>query len=135
MLDQFLYKNFIKLFIIKMSIFADYFNYYIYGIDNSVKKVEVKTSTEKEKNLDKKYLITLNDLKSVNLQPVKDIIPAPSRNMPPLFDKINLQNLNKAQLECILNVKLKPIPKLEKIIFYQPRHPVLAELLKKFEKI
>jgi hypothetical protein len=118
-----------------MSIFADYFNYYIYGIDNSVKKVEVKTSTEKEKNLDKKYLITLNDLKSVNLQPVKDIIPAPSRNMPPLFDKINLQNLNKAQLECILNVKLKPIPKLEKIIFYQPRHPVLAELLKKFEKI
>lgn len=117
-----------------MSLFTDYFNYYIYGIDNSIKKDEVKPSSGIEKNLDKKYLITLSDLKSVNLQPVKDIIPAPSRNMPPLFDKINLQNLNKAQLECILNVKLKPTPKVEKIIYYEPRHPVLAELLKKFRQ-
>ena len=116
-----------------MSMLSDYLNYYIYGIDNSIKKDESKISSELPK--DKKYLITLNDLKSVDLQPVKGIIPAPSRNMPPLFDKINLQNLNKAQLDCILNVKLKPTPKVEKILFYGPRHPVLVELLKRFEKI
>ena len=81
---------------------SDYLNYYIYGIDNSIKKDESKISSELPK--DKKYLITLNDLKSVDLQPVKGIIPAPSRNMPPLFDKINLQlstqNLNIHNLEA-----------------------------------
>jgi hypothetical protein len=56
--------------------------------------------------VDKKYLISKDDLEKVNLKPATDIIPGPSRNMP-LMDKINLRMLNKAQLDIILNVKLK----------------------------
>jgi len=75
--------------------------------------------------------VTINDLKSVNLTPVKDIFPNPSRNAPPFFEKVDLRNLNKAQLNCILNVKLKPIPQLEKVKVYEVRHPCLRELLSK----
>ena len=74
--------------------------------------------------------VTINDLKSVNLNPVKDIIPNPSRNAPPFFEKVDLRNLNKAQLNCILNVKLKPIPPIEKKV-YEVRHPCLREILSK----
>ena len=52
--------------------------------------------------------------------------------MPHLFDKIDLRNLNKAQLTQILNVKLKHVPLEEQKREYQPRHPVLRELLDKF---
>jgi hypothetical protein len=77
--------------------------------------------------IDKKYLISKDDLIKVNLKPVTDIIPGPSRNMP-LMDKINLRMLNKAQLDVILNVKLrKTEPKVKQKI-YEPRHPVLKEL-------
>ena len=75
--------------------------------------------------------VSINDLKSVNLTPVKDIVPNPSRNAPPFFEKVDLRNLNKAQLNCILNVKLKPIPILEKVTVYEVRHPCLRELLSK----
>ena len=50
--------------------------------------------------------------------------------MPPI-DKFNLRCLNKAQLNVIMNVKLKPIPKVDKIQRYEPRHPVLKEILEK----
>jgi hypothetical protein len=115
-----------------MSYILDYFNYYFYGTQNE--------NNEKQNNIiipvntEKKFLISIDELKSVNLQPCKNIIPAPARNMPPMFDKIDLRNLNKAQLDCILNVKLKPIPKIEKIVYYEPRHPVLSELLKRFKE-
>ena len=49
--------------------------------------------------------------------PVKDIIPGPSRNMPPMFDKVDLRNLNKAQLDAILSVKLKPTPPIVKKVY------------------
>jgi hypothetical protein len=60
------------------------------------------------------YLITTEDLLKVNLKPSNKVIPNPSRNMPPFFDKINLRMLNKAQLHTILSVKLKPIPEIIK---------------------
>ena len=82
--------------------------------------------------VDAKYLISKEDLEKINLKPVDNIIPGPSRNMPPL-DKVNLQSLNKAQLNVILNVKLKPIPQIEKQTKYLPRHPVLRELLDKYQ--
>ena len=80
----------------------------------------------------KRTLISENDLLKVNLKPI-NIIPAPARNMPNL-DKFTLQELSKAQLEDILAVKLKKTninPKKT----YEPRHPVLQELLMKIPKI
>lgn len=77
--------------------------------------------------------VSIQDLKSVHLTPViKEIVPNPSRNAPPCFSKVDLRNLNRAQLNCILNVKLKPVPPplaVKKI--YEVRHPCLRELLKK----
>ena len=116
-----------------MSIFTEYLNYYVYGIDNTIVQDKIISKLTIENKSEKKYLITINELNSVNLNPVKDVIPGPSRNMPSSFDKVNLQNLNKAQLQQILNVKLKPIIVKEKILFYEPRHPVLYELTKKFK--
>jgi hypothetical protein len=80
--------------------------------------------------IDKKFLITKELLEEINLKPPIDIIPNPSRNMPPI-DKVNLKCLNKAQLNIIMSVKLKPIPKIEKTQIYIPRHPVLKEMLEK----
>jgi hypothetical protein len=111
-----------------MSIF-DYFSSYFYNNKNK---------NENIKNTDdfiKVHYVSINDLQSVNLQPVKDIIPNPSRNMPPFYDKVDLRNLNKAQLNSILNVKLKPTPPIEKNIVYEIRHPCLRELLNKRSKI
>ena len=109
-----------------MSFFVDYLNYYFYG-----EKKEI-VETPPSQPVVKKYFITIEDLKKVNLQPVKNIIPNPSRNMPPMFDKVDLRNLNKAQLESILNVKLKPTPVIVKKIYFEPRHPVIRELHRKY---
>lgn len=84
--------------------------------------------------INKKYLISKDDLEKVNLKSVNDIVPGPSRNMP-LLDKTNLKSLNKAPLDIIMSVKLKPIPLVEKKTFYIPRHPVLKELLEKFHNL
>ena len=110
-----------------MSFLSEYINYYFYGLETNVEKI-----SEVKKETPKKYLINIADLKSVNLQPVKDIIPGPSRNMPPMFDKVDLRNLNKAQLDAILNVKLKPTPPIVKKVYFEPRHPVIKELHAKF---
>ena len=75
-------------------------------------------------------LISASDLIKVKLNPPKYIIPAPARNMPPL-DKITLNFLNQAQLREIMSVKLKKIKYREKVEYYEPRHPVLKELLQK----
>ena len=127
-----------------MSIIFNYFNYYLYGIDNNSNNIEVNTISENEDfekiekvedNIliqPKKHLITLNDLKSVNLTSVENVTPSPSRNAPPSFSKIDLRNLNKAQLNQILNVKLKPTPIIERPTFFPPRNPVIFELYNKF---
>lgn len=74
-------------------------------------------------------MITVNDLKSVNLHPVKPITAIH------YYPKVDLRNLNKDQLTSILNVKLRPIPNnnnnnnIKRI--YEVRHPCLRELLKR----
>ena len=75
-------------------------------------------------------LISPSELIKVKLNPLKDVIPAPARNMPPL-DKFTLNVLNQAQLKQIMSVKLKKTKNKEKVIYYEPRHPVLKELLQK----
>jgi hypothetical protein len=90
-------------------------------------------NVEKDYSLvDKKYLISKEDLEKINLKPVSNIIPNPSRNMP-YIDIVNLQSLNKAQLNMIMNVKLKPSLQNTKPSYYEPKHPVLKELLDKFK--
>jgi hypothetical protein len=79
------------------------------------------------------FLITSSDLLKVNLTPVANIIPNPARNMPPNFAKVDLRNLNKAQLDIILSTKLRPTTINKKPIYYPPRHPVLKELHQRFE--
>jgi hypothetical protein len=93
-------------------------------------EVEVKDSSE-DNDFVKVGFISIKDLKSVQLQPVKDVIPNPSRNAPPCFTKVDLRNLNRAQLNSIMSVKLKPTPKIEKKRIYEVRHPCLRELLTK----
>ena len=75
--------------------------------------------------------VSIQDLKSVHLTPVMKEIP--SRNAPVCFSKVDLRNLNRAQLNCILNVKLKPVPVPPTVVkkIYEVRHPCLRELLKK----
>lgn len=79
-------------------------------------------------------LVSPNDLLSVKLKPPDDIIPAPARNMPSI-DPISLYTLNKAQLQQILSVKLKKVPKRPRKKYYEPRHPVLRELLQTRERV
>ena len=78
------------------------------------------------------FLVSVDELLSVKLKPVIDIIPSPARNMPHV-SKFQLHMLNKAQLKAILNVKLNHINKdiYTKPKVYYPRHPVLKELMMK----
>ena len=69
-----------------------------------------------------KSLITADDLNKVHLKKPKII---KFNN-----EKINIQDLNKHQLNDILNVKLKPTVK-NKPQRYEIRHPVLKELQEK----
>jgi len=115
------------------NFFSEYFKTDIKEVSDTVlnSKFYVNDNTEEEYSvLEQKFLISAIDLEKINLRSTKDVIPNPSRNMP-LLDKVNLQSLNKAQLDIILSVKLKPIPKIEKIKNYEPRHPVLKEILQK----
>lgn len=79
----------------------------------------------------KKFLISPDDLKKAKLDFNKNVIPAPSRNMP-LIDTFELSIFNKAQLQEILNIKLRPIQKKLKQTYYPPRHPVIREMHEKF---
>jgi len=76
-------------------------------------------------------LISETDLLKVNLKPA-NVIPSPARNMPNV-DKFTLQALSKAQIQDILAVKLKKTTINPKKT-YEPRHPVLQELLMKIPK-
>lgn len=98
----------------------------VYG-DNSITPPKNDDISESTKVL---YLVSANELLSVKLKPLKDVIPAPARNMPNI-NKFQLHMLNKAQLNAILSVKLKPINIQKSSKVYEPRHPVLKELLQK----
>lgn len=76
-------------------------------------------------------LITESDLLKVNLKPF-NVIPS-ARNMPNM-DAFTLQVLSKAHLKDILAVKLKKTDVKIKESCYEPRHPVLRELLMKTSK-
>ena len=111
------------------NFFTNYFKTDTQEVLNS--KFHVNDNIEDDYSiLEQKFLISSEDLEKINLRSSKDIIPNPSRNMP-LLDKVSLKNLNKAQLNIILSVKLKPIPQIEKQKIYEPRHPVLKEILQK----
>ncbi len=112
---------------------------YVYNFWNPTEVVILKENNNYHINenveddcylIDKKFLITKELLEEINLKPPDNIIPNPRRNMPPI-DKMNLRCLNKAQLNIIMNVKLKPVPKIEKQQKYEQRHPVLKEMLEK----
>lgn len=111
---------------------STYYNYLSNYFNYEQKKEEEKKQELLDDFVKVGGFVSIKDLKSVHLTPIKEIIPNPSRNAPPCFSKVDLRNLNRAQLNCILNVKLKPVPPsiaVNKI--YEVRHPCLRELLKK----
>jgi hypothetical protein len=72
------------------------------------------------------YIISEQDLKSVTLNPT----PMASYPMLKPYKNVDMRNLNRDQLNSIMNVKLRPIPpKVMKIPSYEVRHPCLRELL------
>jgi len=84
--------------------------------------------------------ITAEEITNVKLKPIKitiniNPIPSPARNIPPNLSKFKLTELNQAQLRQILQVKLKPVSKTIIKRGYEPRHPVLKELLQIRKKI
>jgi hypothetical protein len=91
------------------------------------------TQCKEVNNIKNKCLISANDLVKVKLKPIKDIIPSPARNMPPI-DKFQLHMLNQAQLKEILNVKLRPTPP-RTVKKYEHNHPVLRELLQTVKRV
>lgn len=94
-----------------------------YFNENNTNKEEKKDDFD---DFQKIGFVSIKDLQSVSLQPLP-----PLRNTPS-FKKIDLRNLNRAQLDCILSVKLRPIPpKMEEVRKYEVRHPCLRELLQK----
>ena len=107
-----------------MSSIVNYLSSWIYEPEE---KGEISDNKE-TKETTVSYLISADDLMSVKLKPLKNIIPAPARNMPHIT-KFELNKLNQAHLKAILNVKLKPVELAIKPDKYLPRHPVLLELL------
>jgi hypothetical protein len=127
--DIFKFKNiFYK---IKMSLY-DYVSY-LFGYDNKNKdSISENIIIESEPIIQpKKFLINKEDLNKLNLKHREDVVPEPSKNMP-LLDTFELSIVNKAQLDEILNIKLKPTPKVEKPIYYPPRNPVIRQMNEKF---
>ena len=113
-----------------MSSIVDYINSWLYTPGLIEKNSDIPTAplfTPPTPN-DIIYLVSVNELLSVKLKSVSDIIPAPARNMP-CITKFQLHMLNQAQLESILSVKLKHIKRSTEPKTYLPRHPVLRELL------
>jgi hypothetical protein len=46
------------------------------------------------------------------------------------FSKVDMRYLSKDQLDSIMNVKLRPTPKVAHRLPYEIRHPCLRELLR-----
>lgn len=113
-------------------------SFYYYFWPNEVKvsqsetnNIETNIVSIPEPILPKKFIISADDLKKVNLNPEKNVIPGPTRNMP-VLDTFELQIHNKAHLDEILNIKLRPTVVNKKPTYYPPRHPVVKELNEKF---
>lgn len=110
-----------------MSILYSYFAYLAGWNEDDKPKIEENAL----KPAVKKFLISSDDLIKINLNSTKDIIPGPSRNMPPI-DTFELSNFNKAQLEEILSIKLKPTKVNIKPDYYPPKNPVIRQMNEKF---
>jgi hypothetical protein len=91
----------------------------------------IKTEDDSRKPVVKKFLISPDDLLKINLNSTNDIIPGPSRNMP-VIDTFELSTFNKAQLEEILNIKLRPTIVNVKPTYYPPKNPVIRQMNEKF---
>ena len=105
---------------------------YNYFFQNYTKEDYDFSNIEPEK-CDKKYTVTLKDLKSVKLRNSKIkpmfVIDKPVQKY--LSKNGNLL-LSSSQLKEILNIKLKPTIVNKKISYYPPRHPVVLELNNRF---
>ena len=113
----------------------NYFSHYFYNSDDQNKNQDQEISDNIYLeydiiNIDKKFIVSLNDIKSVNLQPVKPNLNKPKQQNNK-FEKVNMRCLNKSQLDAIMNVKLKHIEINNENKVYEHRHPVLKELLDK----
>jgi len=113
-----------------MSSLVDYINSWWYTPDGSSEGSPGTNEENTEATSTPVYLVSRDELLAVKLKPIKDVIPAPARNMPHM-NKFQLHMLNQAQLRAILNVKLKHIERKVQPKVYQPRHPVLKELLQR----
>lgn len=101
-----------------MNSLYSYFSYFWPSVEN----VE---NTQPEITIPKKFIISPNDLKKVDLiRP--EVKPITS------IDTFELNIHNKAQLTEILNMKLKPTKINEKPTYYPPRNPVVKQLNEKF---
>ena len=109
-----------------MTSLYSYFSYLWSSDNKAIEKTQIILP------LPKKFIITSDDLIKINLHPQKDVIPAPSRNMP-VIDTFELNIYNKAQLQELLSIKLKPTKINEKLTYYPPRHPIVKQLNEKFD--
>lgn len=98
----------------------------LYPLPASVEKEQRVESKQKFDEMDFMklggYVISENDLKSVKLTPPRATLPLRQHT------KVNMRHLSKSQLDAIMSVKLKPIPKMMRLP-YEVRHPCLRELL------
>ena len=98
-----------------MNSIYSYFSYFWYSTE----------TLEPEVTIPKKIIISPNDLKKVDLIH-REINPVNSINT------FELNIYNKAQLDEILRIKLKPAKVNEKPTYYPPRNPVVKQLNEKF---
>lgn len=114
-----------------MSFFVNYILQLFYPTTEKIE--EIKNGEEDDDIYIVKYLVSITDIKSVKLNPVRKTTADKLLQRP--YDKVNLRSLNNSQLRDILNVKLKPVVIRDKTTKqYEIRHPVLNELLEKFKK-
>ena len=114
-----------------------YFSQYLYNEEKKIQEEEILIDFHTENDIitvEKKFVISLSDIKSVNLQPVTKQLNKKKEQKTNNFEKINMRCLNKAQLDAIMNVKLKHVDNIVENKTYEPRHPVLKELLNKTNK-
>jgi hypothetical protein len=125
-----------------MTTVIQYISEWWYNPTGSLKNNPEGSELQTDKTIpSNNYLITEKDLLSAKLvippnttEPLTSYLPGPARNMP-LLSKAQLYVLNKANLQDILSVKLKHVNTIKQDIVYEPKHPVLCELLRKIKRV
>lgn len=98
-----------------MNSIYSYFSYFWPSVENSTPEIIIQ----------KKFIISPSDLKKVDLTH-REVNPVNSINT------FELNIYDKAQLDEILSIKLKPAKVNEKPTYYPPRNPVVKQLNEKF---